>query len=196
MKVNKSGFSLIELSIVLIIVGFLVVAVISGNSLVQSAKINSIITNVNDLKTAFFTFSSIYNRLPGDIDDDKVVGVEYGNSILNPYLIKKSPISFLTSASSISQAASRGDTTECKDYVTAAVQVVKDSGLNCQLTGMGTQIEAKNLKELYEVIAKAQEAVFEVGVGRVYTVIKVDDRRDLENRTLEAKIKTVENMLD
>ncbi|MBE6510585.1 MAG: MTH1187 family thiamine-binding protein [Methanobrevibacter millerae] len=88
------------------------------------------------------------------------------------------------------------DTTECKDYVTAAVQVVKDSGLNYQLTGMGTQIETENLKELYDVIAKAQEAVFDVGVGRVYTVIKVDDRRDMENRTLDAKIKTVNDMLE
>ena len=88
MKVNKSGFSLIELSIVLIIVGFLVVAVISGNSLVQSAKINSIITNVNDLKTAFFTFSSIYNRLPGDIDDDKVIG-DCGYSGCNGILRQK-----------------------------------------------------------------------------------------------------------
>ena len=87
------------------------------------------------------------------------------------------------------------ETTECKDYVTAAVQVIKDSGLNYQLTGMGTQIEAENLEELYSAIAKAQEAVFEVGVGRVYTVIKVDDRRDLKNRTLDAKVDTVEKML-
>ena len=87
------------------------------------------------------------------------------------------------------------ETTECKDYVTAAVQVIKDSGLNYQLTGMGTQIEAENLEELYSAIAKAQEAVFEVGVGRVYTVIKVDDRRDLENRTLDAKVDMVEKML-
>ena len=87
------------------------------------------------------------------------------------------------------------ETTECKDYVTAAVQVIKDSGLNYQLTGMGTQIEADNLEELYSAIAKAQEAVFNVGVGRVYTVIKVDDRRDLENRTLDAKVDTVKKML-
>ena len=33
------------------------------------------------------------------------------------------------------------ETTECKDYVTAAVQSIKDSGLNYQLTGMGTQID-------------------------------------------------------
>lgn len=88
------------------------------------------------------------------------------------------------------------ETTECKDYVTAAVQAIKDSGLNYQLTGMGTHIEAENLSELYDAIAKAQEAVFEVGVGRVYTVIKVDDRRDLDNRGLDVKIETVDGMLE
>ena len=78
------------------------------------------------------------------------------------------------------------ETTECKDYVTAAVQ---------SITGMGTQIEADNLEELYSAIAAAQEAIFELGIGRVYTVIKVDDRRDLENRTLDAKVDTVNEML-
>ena len=87
------------------------------------------------------------------------------------------------------------ETTECKDYVTAAVQAIKDSRLSYQLTGMGTQIEADNLEELYAAIAKAQEAVFEVGIGRVYTVIKIDDRRDLDNRTLDAKVDTVNEML-
>ena len=57
------------------------------------------------------------------------------------------------------------------------------------------QIEAENLGELYEAIAEAQEAIFKLGIGRVYTVIKVDDRRDLENRTLDAKVDTVEKML-
>lgn len=86
-------------------------------------------------------------------------------------------------------------TTECKDYVTVAVQSIKDSGLSYQLTGMGTQIEADNLEELYSAIADAQEAIFKLGIGRVYTVIKIDDRRDLENRTLDAKVDTVEKML-
>ena len=60
---------------------------------------------------------------------------------------------------------------------------------------MGTQIEADNLEELYSAIAEAQEAIFELGIGRVYTVIKVDDRRDAENRTLDAKISTVNEKL-
>ena len=88
-----------------------------------------------------------------------------------------------------------GETTECKDYVTAAVHSIRDSGLNYQLTGMGTQIEADNLEELYSAIADAQQAIFELGIGRVYSVIKIDDRRDVENRTLDAKVDTVEKML-
>ena len=87
------------------------------------------------------------------------------------------------------------ETTNCKDYIAVAVQSIKDSGLNYQLTGMGTQIEADNLEELYSAIAEAQEAIFELGIGRVYTVIKVDDRRDVENRTLDAKISTVNEKL-
>ncbi len=86
-------------------------------------------------------------------------------------------------------------TSECEDYVTAAVQSIKDSGLNYQLTGMGTQIEADSLDELYSAISDAQEAVFELGAGRVYAVIKIDGRRDLKNRTLDSKVESVEKML-
>lgn len=86
-------------------------------------------------------------------------------------------------------------TESCREYVAAAVQSIRDCGLNYQLTGMGTQIEANNLEELYSAIAAAQEAVFELGAGRAYTVIKVDDRRDMENRTLDAKADTVNEMI-
>ncbi len=83
----------------------------------------------------------------------------------------------------------------CKDYVSAAVQVIKDSGLKYELTGMGTQVEAKNYEELYPVIRDAQDAVFKLGVNRVYSVIKIDDRRDLEYKSLESKVDSVESNL-
>lgn len=85
---------------------------------------------------------------------------------------------------------------EIGKYVSRAVKVIEESGLNYELTAMGTQIEANNLKELYETIATAQEAIFKMGPGRVYSVLKIDDRRDKENRTLSEKIKTVENQLN
>lgn len=85
--------------------------------------------------------------------------------------------------------------TEIGEYVTKAVEIIEKSGLNYQLTAMGTQIETDDLKKLYEVCGEVQEAIFEMGCGRVYSVLKIDDRRDKENRTLEAKIKTVEDKM-
>ena len=81
------------------------------------------------------------------------------------------------------------------DYVAEAVKIIEKSGLNYQITAMGTQIESNDLKSLYEVCAEVQESIFEMGIGRVYTVLKIDDRRDLENRTLDAKVDTVTEML-
>lgn len=86
--------------------------------------------------------------------------------------------------------------TEIGEYVTKAVEIIDESGLNYQLTAMGTQIETDDLKKLYEICGEVQEAIFEMGCGRVYSVLKIDDRRDKENRTLEAKIKTVENQMN
>ena len=77
------------------------------------------------------------------------------------------------------------------EYVRKAVQIIENSGLNYQITAMGTQIETDDLKRLYEVCAEVQEAIFEMDVPRVYTVLKIDDRRDKQNRTLEEKVKSV-----
>lgn len=86
--------------------------------------------------------------------------------------------------------------TQCTEYVKSAVQIIKSSGLNYELTGMGTQIEAESLTELYDVITKAQEAVFNAGTDRVYTVLKIDDRRDVKNMKLKDKVDKVEQSLN
>lgn len=76
---NKKGFSLIELSIVFIIFGLLISAVIAGITLIDSTKIRGSIAKVNDLRASFYTFFSINSRLPGDIDNDGVIGVCNGH---------------------------------------------------------------------------------------------------------------------
>ena len=87
-----------------------------------------------------------------------------------------------------------GNKIGCSEYVSAAVKSIEKSGLNYKLTGMGTQIEADNLEELFSTIIKAQNEVFETGIGRVYTVIKIDDRRDSKEHDLNEKVKAVENL--
>jgi len=85
--------------------------------------------------------------------------------------------------------------TDLGEYVSVAVQSIKDSGISYELTGMGTQIEARDLDELYEAIKIAQEAVFKIGANRVYTVLKIDDRRDKKDRGLQDKVATVNEMI-
>ncbi|MBT4878200.1 MAG: prepilin-type N-terminal cleavage/methylation domain-containing protein [Alphaproteobacteria bacterium] len=65
----KKGFSLVELSIVLIIIGLLIAGVSSGSKLIKQARINSLINELNELKNSFNIFEQIYDQLPGDINN-------------------------------------------------------------------------------------------------------------------------------
>ena len=53
MKKNNKGFSLIELSIVLIIMGLLIAGVTGGASLVKSAKLRAAVTELMNCRAAF-----------------------------------------------------------------------------------------------------------------------------------------------
>jgi uncharacterized protein (TIGR00106 family) len=76
-------------------------------------------------------------------------------------------------------------------YVAAAVRELEASGLKCTLGPMGTTVEAETPEEVYAAVARAQAAVFELGVGRAYTVIKMDERRDVEGRSAEDMVRSV-----
>jgi uncharacterized protein (TIGR00106 family) len=76
-------------------------------------------------------------------------------------------------------------------YVEAALKELESSGLKCTLTPMGTVVEAATPEEVYAAVARAQAAVFELGPGRAYTVIKMDERRDVEDRSAEEMVRSV-----
>jgi uncharacterized protein (TIGR00106 family) len=76
-------------------------------------------------------------------------------------------------------------TPSVSEYVKVAIRELEASGLKCTPGPMGTTIEAETSDEAYAAIARAQAAVFELGAGRAYTVIKMDERRDVESRSVE-----------
>jgi uncharacterized protein (TIGR00106 family) len=76
-------------------------------------------------------------------------------------------------------------------YVADAVRELEASGLKCTLGPMGTTVEAETPEEVYAAVARAQAAVFELGVGRAYIVIKMDERRDVEGRSAEDMVRSV-----
>jgi len=82
-------------------------------------------------------------------------------------------------------------TTSLSGQVASVLKPLKDSGLHYTLTAMGTIIEG-DLKEVMKCVLKMQEVPFQSGINRVYTTIKVDDRRD-KSITIEGKVSSVVN---
>lgn len=63
----QRGFSLVELSIVLVILGLLVGGVLGGRSLIKAAELRAVGTEVDQWRTAVNTFRTKYNGIPGDL---------------------------------------------------------------------------------------------------------------------------------
>lgn len=61
------AFSLVELSIVLVILGLLVGGVLSGQSLIRAAELRSITNDISRHQAAILTFRDKYFALPGDM---------------------------------------------------------------------------------------------------------------------------------
>jgi prepilin-type N-terminal cleavage/methylation domain-containing protein len=64
---SKRGFTLVELSIVIVIIGLIVAGVTAGQSLVHQSKIRAVYTEKSDYEVAINSFIMKYNALPGDI---------------------------------------------------------------------------------------------------------------------------------
>lgn len=62
---NNKGFSLVELSIVLIILGMMVAGVTGGASLIKSAKINKICNQMIEYKRAYNTYYARFGKPAG-----------------------------------------------------------------------------------------------------------------------------------
>ncbi len=82
MKNKKlSAFSLIELSIVLIIIGLLVAGITGGQSLIESARARAVMNEARGYMQAVNTYFVANGRLPGDPDNTGKTGGYSGNDI-------------------------------------------------------------------------------------------------------------------
>jgi len=66
---SQWGVSLVELSIVIVIIGLILGAVAGGISIRKAAELRSIITEYDRLQVAFSGFEDKYRDLPGDMPD-------------------------------------------------------------------------------------------------------------------------------
>ena len=64
-----------------------------------------------------------------------------------------------------------------------------------RMHAMGTSLEGST-EDILAVVAELHAVPFERGVPRVYTVLKLDERRDRPGQTLDDKVRSVEERLN
>jgi prepilin-type N-terminal cleavage/methylation domain-containing protein len=68
---HNSGFSLVELAIVLIVIGLIIGGVLKGRELIESARLKSVLTQLNEYRVATGTFMDMFDALPGNYSEAK-----------------------------------------------------------------------------------------------------------------------------
>jgi prepilin-type N-terminal cleavage/methylation domain-containing protein len=100
---KSNGFTLVELSIVLVIIGLIVGGVVGGQSLIASARIGAQVQQLTKFETAYNAFKLQYDAVPGDMYNasDYWPGATNGdgnnrltNTGLDAYLIAREGVKF------------------------------------------------------------------------------------------------------
>lgn len=66
MKSQQSGFTLVEIAIVLVIIGLLLGGVLKGQELINSAKVKAMAQDFRTIQTALYGYQDRFKALPGD----------------------------------------------------------------------------------------------------------------------------------
>ena len=63
---RQTGFTLVEIAIVLVIIGLLLGGILKGQEMITQAKIKNIINDINGVTAAMNSYQDRYRALPGD----------------------------------------------------------------------------------------------------------------------------------
>ena len=72
---RQSGFTLVEIAIVLVIIGLILGGVLQGQSLIDNARYKNFSKQIDGLRAAILTFQDQYRGLPGDLLDVSALNV-------------------------------------------------------------------------------------------------------------------------
>jgi len=73
----QTGFTLVEIAIVLVIIGLLLGGILKGQEMITQAKIKNVINDMTGVAAAVYAYQDRYRALPGD---DKNAGTRWSSS--------------------------------------------------------------------------------------------------------------------
>ena len=76
---KTKAFTLVELSIVLIVIGLLTGAILKGQDVIRNAKLKRMMSDYSNVSTAIYTYEDRYDQLPGD-DGSSVIAISLENT--------------------------------------------------------------------------------------------------------------------
>src|ERR671934_1681933 len=81
------------------------------------------------------------------------------------------------------------------EYI-AAIQrrLAAQDRVRYRMHAMGTSVEGST-EDILAIVGELHALPFEQGIPRVYTVLKLDERRDRPDQTLDDKVRSVEERL-
>jgi len=79
MKSQQSGFTLVEIAIVLVIIGLLLGGILKGQELINSAKVKNLANDFRTVPTYIYAYQDKFKALPGD--DAQVVAHVAGSTL-------------------------------------------------------------------------------------------------------------------
>ena len=63
---RHSGFTLVELAIVLVIIGLILAAVLKGQEMITNGKVKSVENDLRGISAAYYAYQDRYKAIPGD----------------------------------------------------------------------------------------------------------------------------------
>lgn len=85
--------------------------------------------------------------------------------------------------------------TSMSKYIVSSERALKESKVNrCEITAMGTLVEAPSMRELLNIAEKMHKKALSSGAKRVVTHILVDDRKD-KKLTIKGKVNSLKQKL-
>ncbi len=81
--------------------------------------------------------------------------------------------------------------TSVSSYIARVIALLEEHGYKPVVTPDTTVIQVQDLSEVGAIVRMVHDELYSMGVARIVTIVMIDDRRDVEERTPDEIVRSV-----